>query len=151
MNKVNWESLLALSPEQINDLRLVGYFYIRQGKYDIARSFFETLVILQAQKPLSEQNPYDYQTLGGLYLQLNDSERALRYLDRALNIDSTHLLTKLNRVKCLFVTSSIEEAMSAAQELRQCSDIAICDAAEALQLAHRDLVLVSTDPNGVPS
>ncbi len=139
MDKINWESLLALTAEQVDDLRLVGYHYIRQGKYEIARSFFEALIILQSQKPLAEQSPYDYQVLGGLYLQLSDTERAMRYLDRALSIDATHIPTQLNRVKCLFILQRLDEAMSAADSLRECSILEICNAAEALQMAHREL------------
>lgn len=138
MDKIHWQSFLELTPEQIGDLRLVGYHYIRQGKFDIARSFFEALAILQSQKPLQEQDPYDFQVLGGLYLQLRDYNRALRYFDRALRLDDDHPQTKINRAKSLFILQRYHEAMIAVEDLQHCPIESIRDMAQALQMAHQE-------------
>ncbi len=139
MEKIHWQTFLDLTPEQIGDLRLVGYHYIRQGKFDIARSFFEALAILQSQKSLQDQDPYDFQVLGGLYLQLRDTDRALRYFDRALRLDGDHPQTQINRVKSLFILKRFDEAMQAAEQLRDCQAEPIRDMAKALQMAHQEL------------
>lgn len=139
MEKIHWQTFLDLDQEQIGDLRLVGYHYIRQGKFDIARSFFEALAILQSQRALHEQDPYDFQVLGGLYLQLQDYDRALRYFDRALRLDPDHPQTLINRAKSLFILKRFDEAMKAADQLRSCSVDSIRDMAEALQMAHHKI------------
>lgn len=139
MERINWQTILNLNEDQVSDLRLVAYHYIRQGKYDIARAFLEALAIFQSQRSLDEQDPYDFQALGGLYLQLGDHERALRYLDRALRLSSDHIPTQLNRAKVLFILRRFDEAMVAADELRTCPEPSVSDAAEALQISHREL------------
>lgn len=138
MEKINWQTTLNLTEDQVSDLRLVAYHYIRQGKYEIARAFLEALAVFQSQRTLNLQDPYEYQALGGLYLQLGDHERALRYLERALRLDADHLPTQLNRAKALFILNRLEEAMRAADRLQECSNSSISDAADALRMAHRD-------------
>jgi tetratricopeptide (TPR) repeat protein len=98
------------------------------------------LVVLQSQKPIEEQKAYDYQTLGAIYLQLGDTERALRYLERGLKIDPEHLQTRINRVKALFFLERYNEAMESAKELELVPDREIADMSMALQMAFRDKV-----------
>lgn len=136
MTKVNWNELLGWGVDQIEDLRFVGYHYLRQGRYDISRSFFEALCVIQSQNPVESQDPYDYQTLGAIYLQLGDYARALRYLERALKLDPKDLNTKMNRCKTLFVMNRLHEARQAAKELETCENPEFCDLAQALQMAY---------------
>lgn len=127
-----WRELLGFSDEQIQDLRFTGYFYIRQGKYEIAKVFFEALVIFQSQEILSNQEMYDFKTLGALYLELGKYRRALRYLDRALQFDTADWTIRLNRLYCLFSLHRIEEGLEAAEELQNSPLPHIAGAAEAL-------------------
>lgn len=39
MAKINWLQTLNWNDEQLEEMRYIGYAYVRQGKYDIALSF----------------------------------------------------------------------------------------------------------------
>ena len=130
MSNVNWLEVLGWGTDELDDLRFVGYSYIKQGKYDVAITFFEALTVL------STQNAYDLQTLGALYLQKNNNLMALNYLERALKIDSGHGPTLLNRAKALFALGYKNQAMAQARNLQTNTDPAIADQASALILAY---------------
>jgi tetratricopeptide (TPR) repeat protein len=135
--KVNWLKRLGWDHNQLEDIRFVGYHYIRQGKYEIAQTFFEALIAIIADKPLDEQLPYDYETLGAIYLQLGDNIRSLRYLERSLQMDSNSLDAQLNKIKALIGLKRVHSAMKLAKCLVGCKDPIISDRAEALILAHQ--------------
>ncbi|MDF2577693.1 MAG: hypothetical protein K0S74_1177 [Chlamydiales bacterium] len=123
--QLNW------TPEQIEDIRFVGYSYIRQGAYKIALTFFEALVALDP------RNTYDVQTLGALYLQLNDLEKALKTLNQALALQPNHAPTLLNQAKVLIGLGYKDQALKIAKQLEKNKDSQIADAAGALVLAYR--------------
>ena len=50
MSRINWLEELEWGEDQIEELRIAGYAYLRQGKYDIALKFFKALVILDPQE-----------------------------------------------------------------------------------------------------
>lgn len=128
MAKVNWLDLLEWKEEQIDDVRAAGYAYIRQGKYDIALSFFEALSVLLP------QSAYDAQTLGAIYLQLNQPAKALRFFDRALKLQPNHLPTLLNLSKAFFMLGNKEEGLRVARLIRRGKDKQLASMAEALIL-----------------
>ena len=130
MSNVNWMEVLGWGIDELEDLRFVGYSYIKQGKYDIATSFFEALVVL------SSQNAYDLQILGALYLQKNNNLMALNYLERALKIDPSHTPTLLNRAKALFALGYKNQALVQARNLQKNPDESIANQASALILAY---------------
>lgn len=130
MSSVKWLEVLGWGKEQIEDLRFVGYSYLRQGKYDLALTFFEALVVLD---PISA---YDLQTLGALYLQMGNNLMALNFLERALKVDPNHLPTLLNRVKALFALGYKRQAMTQAKTLETSSESQIANQASALILAY---------------
>jgi len=134
MSLVNWLEVLGWGKEELDDLRFVGFSYIKQGKYEIAMTFFEALVIL------SPSNAYDLQTLGALYLQKNNNLMALNYIERALKIDPTHFPTLLNRTKALFALGYKNQAMAQAKKLLVSADQEIANQASALILAHTTAV-----------
>ncbi len=72
MGRINWLEQMGWTEDHLEDLRYAGYAYIRQGKYDIALPFFEALSVLDP------ESSYDAQTLGALYLQLNNPVKALK-------------------------------------------------------------------------
>ncbi len=82
MSQVDWLSILGWNKDELEDLRFVGYSYIKQGKYDIAITFFEALTIL------SPDSVYDLQTLGALYLQKGNNLMALNYIEKAIKLDA---------------------------------------------------------------
>jgi tetratricopeptide (TPR) repeat protein len=130
MSLVNWLEVLGWGAEELDDLRFVGFSYIKQGKYDIAMAFFEALVIL------SPANAYDLQTLGALYLQKNNNLMALNYIERALKIDPSHFPTLLNRTKALFALGYKNQAIAQARKLLASADQEIANQASALILAN---------------
>lgn len=129
MSKINWRTKLKWNEENIEELRLTGYAYLRQGKYDIAISFFEALVVLDP------ESAYDCQTLGALYVQLNEPLKALKYFDRALKIEADHGPTLLNLTKALLMLGKKDEAMRLAKILSRESNKQISNTAKALLLA----------------
>ena len=130
MGRINWRESLGWSEEQLEDLRFTGYSYIRQGKYDIALPFFEALVVI------NQDNAYDVQTLGALYLQLGQAEKAAKSLDKALKIEGDHGPTLLNLTKALFMLGRTNEALKLAEILSREPDSSIANIAKALILAY---------------
>ncbi len=131
MSSINWKNRLGWTDEHIEDLRYTGYSYIRQGKYDIALAFFEALTILDP------TNAYDAQTLGAVYLQMNQYSQALKSFDRALKLESAdHSPTLLNLAKTFFALGKKEEGLKIVQMLKNDSHPAIANNAKALILAY---------------
>jgi tetratricopeptide (TPR) repeat protein len=130
MGKVNWLKTLGWTQEHLDDMRYVGYAYIRQGKYDIAISFFEALAALDP------ESVYDAQTIGALYLQIENPKKALKYFEKALKLEADHAPTLLNMCKALFMLNKKEEALRLAFILRNEKDPQIANVAKALILAH---------------
>jgi tetratricopeptide (TPR) repeat protein len=130
MGRINWLEKLKWTEEHIEDLRYTGYSYIKQGKYDIALPFFEALTVLD---PTSA---YDAQTLGAIYLQLNQPNKAMIQFNRALKIDSGHPGTLLNVSKAFFMVGKTEEGLKIAHILKNNKDKAVANIAKALILAY---------------
>lgn len=130
MSQVNWLEILGWGEEELEDLRFVGYSYIKQGKYDIAKTIFEALSVF------TPQTPYDLQTLGALHLQLGNNLIALQFIEKALKLDPTHLLTQLNRTKALFLLGFKNQAIEQAKALESSGDPAVAGQASALLLAY---------------
>ncbi|KAF3362194.1 Uncharacterized protein PHSC3_001260 [Chlamydiales bacterium STE3] len=130
MSKINWQRSLGWSEDQLEDLRYAGYAYIRQGKYDIALSFFEALTVLDP------SSSYDAQTLGAIYLQMNNPIKALKCFDKALKLEAEHAPTLLNVTKALFMIGKKGEGLKLAHILEREPDREIANVAKALILAY---------------
>lgn len=130
MSRINWRKELGWTDEHLDDLRFTGYAYLRQGKYDIAISFFEALTVLDP------ESSYDAQTLGALYLQLNNPVKAMKWLDRALKLEADHGPTLLNLCKAFFMLGKKDEGLKLAHILKNEPNLSISNAARALILAH---------------
>lgn len=111
---MDWQNYLELSDDSLEDLRFVGYLYLKQGCYDIAIDFFKALLIL------TPGNLYDLQTLGSLYLQKGKFTDALNYLDKAIKIDPTNYLIILNKAKALFSLGYRTEGLAQAKIVSEC-------------------------------
>lgn len=131
MALVNWRAMLGWSDEQLEELRFSGFSFLREGHYKKALTFFQALIILD---PTST---YDLQTLGALYLQMNQGEKALEMLDQALALDPNHEPTQLNRVKALIMVDDAVQAMEEAKLLEKSDDATIANDASALLFAYR--------------
>lgn len=130
MGTINWAEKLGWTDEHIEDLRYTGYAYIKQGKYDIALTFFEALVILE------HDNAYDLQTLGALYVELSQPEKALKCFDSALKLDTDHTPTLLNLTKAFMMLGKKDEGLRLAHILKNDPSPAISNVAKALILAY---------------
>jgi len=126
MAAANWLEILGWNQEELEDLRFVGYSYLKQGKYDVASAFFEALVIL------SPESSYDLQTLGALYLQTGNHLMALNTIEKALKIAPSHAPTLLNRAKVLFALGYRKQALAQAGMLQSHSDPEVSSLASAL-------------------
>lgn len=130
MTQVNWLEILGWNADELEDLRFVGYSYIRQGHYAMALTFFEALVIL------SVDHVYDLQTLGALYLQTGNNLMALNYLEKAVKLDASHGLTLLNRSKALLALGYKKQGLMQAKILESHSERNISSQAHALAMAY---------------
>lgn len=130
MSSVQWSDILGWDSEAVDDLRYLGYAYLKQGKYDIARSFFEALTTLNG------KNSYDLQTLGALYLEMGKNLQALNTIEQALKLDPQHPETLMNRAKALFALGYRRQALAQANTLLKDSNVAIANQASALLLAY---------------
>lgn len=130
MGNINWLKEMGWSEDQVEDLRNAGYAYIRQGKYEIALPFYNALTVL------NPDNAYDAQTLGALYLQLNNPAKALKAFDKALKLEADHAPTLLNVTKALLMLGKIDEGLKLANILKSEKDPAIANMAKALILAY---------------
>lgn len=130
MAHINWQDLLGWNQTAIDDLRSVAYSYVQQGIYDVALTFFETLVTIDPLKP------YDLQMIGAIHLQLGNGLKALDYLDRALKLDPHHVTTQLNRARTLFILGYKRQGIAQATELEKSPNKTISEEAKALLLAY---------------
>lgn len=128
MNK--WRERLKWGQEHIEDLRYTGYSYVRQGKYDIALPFFEALSIVDP------DSSYDAQTLGGIYMQMNQPTKAMAYFDRALKLEADNPLTLLNIAKTFFMMGQVQDGLKITHILKTNKDQQISNVAKALILAY---------------
>ena len=130
MSEIDWLSILGWNKDELEDLRFVGYSYIKQGNYDVAITFFEALVIL------APESLYDLQTLGALYLQKGNNLMALNYIEKAVKLDPAHYPTLLNRTKALFALGYKRQALAQARALEKCEQEPIAGQAQALLMAY---------------
>jgi len=130
MGSINWKELLGWNSEQLDELRLTGFIFLREGQYPKALLFFKALSLIDP------SSAYDKQTLGALYVQMGLGEEALPALEEALALDPSHEPTLLNRVKALLLQQRKEEALALARALQKSEDISISGDATALVAAY---------------
>ncbi len=130
MGKIDWKKEMEWGDEQVQELRIIGFAYIRQGKYDIALPFFEALHVLDP------DSCYDAQTLGALYVQTNQPAKAVKILDQALKMEADHASTLINLTKALLMMGKKEEGIKLASLLARERDPQIANTAKALLLAY---------------
>lgn len=132
MGRINWRESLKWTEDQLEDLRVVGYAYIRQGKYDIALPLFEALCVIDS------DSAYDAQTLGAIYMQLGNPGKALKCFDKALKLDADHSPTLLNLAKTFFMLGRKKEGVRLANILKNDQNSQIANSARALLLAYQE-------------
>lgn len=126
----NWKEYLKLTDQQIIEIRMAGYSYLRQGHYEKALHFFRALTTL------TPDYIYDWQTLGAILLEMGDYNAALEILENALQMDRDHLQTRFNHATTLLMLGYKKPAHSELLRLLACDDNRIASKAEALLIAH---------------
>ena len=127
---MDWKSELEISDDSIDDIRLVGFTYIKQGCYELAINFFNALTIF------NPDNIYDLQTLGALYLQDGKFLKSLEYLDKALKINPQNDLASLNRARALSSLGYRKEALFQVNNLKNIPNKRVAMQAKALMKAY---------------
>ena len=145
MIAVDWLKELGWGEAQLEEMRLTGYGYVREGKWSDAIILFKALVVLD---PLAT---YDWQTLGALYLQKGESKLALEAVERALELDPADEPTRLNQAKALLVLGRLEEGLLVAEGLTQAKGQPIAQSAEALLLAYSSASTILPTSSSVSS
>ena len=130
MPRRDWKKALELTDDHTEEMRQLAYAYVRQGKYDTALPFFEALTLLEP------DSVYDIQTLGALYVQLNQPRKAIKCCDRALQIDGDHSPTLLNMAKAFFMDGQLQEGMRLARILQKDKDPYVAGNAAALLMCY---------------
>ena len=130
MSKIDWKQKLGWNETHLDELRNIGYSYVRQGKYTIALPLFEALVILDP------ESAYDIQTLGAIYVQINNPKNAIKALTRALQLETDHAPTLLNLAKAFFMDKNIDEGLRLVNILKNDSNPFIAGTAAALNLTY---------------
>ena len=125
-----WKEFLQINDLQIDQIRMAGYAYLKQGHYEKALTFFKALVVLDP------NNPYDMQTLGAIQLEMGDYTIALDTLETALQFDRDHLYTQFNHATALLSLGYKKPAHTALTRLLHCHDSLIASKSEALLMAH---------------
>ncbi|PCI77783.1 type III secretion chaperone [Candidatus Aerophobetes bacterium] len=129
--KEEWLQLLGWNKDNLEDLRFVGYDYIKQGHYSIALNFFGALAKLPTTPEV-----YDIQTLGALYLELGNHRDALHFLEKALGLDPMDETTLLNRAKTLFMLGYTQQGLTQVGRLTHSDDATIRGQALALSQSY---------------
>jgi tetratricopeptide (TPR) repeat protein len=127
---MNWLEALDWNESNLDDIRVVGYSYLKQGHFSFATSCFKALVIL------NPNSAYDNQTLGSLYLQDKRYMLALEYLDKSISLNPKNYLALLNRTRALLSLGYINQAISQAKALQTCPINKIASQASAIVLAY---------------
>lgn len=129
--KKNWLETIGWSQNELEDIRLIAYLYVKQGHYKIALTLFEGLLLLDP------ENIYDLQSIGGIHLQMKNPLLALQFFDRALKTDPNHEPTKLNRMKALLALGYRKQASRMSQDLLNSPNKEYAQTAEALLLSYQ--------------
>lgn len=130
MARRNWKTTLGWTDAHMQEIRLTGFSYVRQGKYEIALPFFEALVAVD---PTSA---YDCQMLGAIYVQTGEAQKAIRILNRALQNEADHSPTLLNLAKAFFMAGRIDEGLRLSKLLSNDPDPYISGNASALIMCY---------------
>ncbi len=127
---MDWLEYLGWPKASLSEIRALGYAYIREGKYDISLELFKIAVIF------SNQEVYDLEMLGSLYLEMGKNIEALHFLDRALQKNPTNFNTQLNRAKALFALGYSKQAISQTKTLLLSSQKDMIEKAQSLLLSY---------------
>jgi tetratricopeptide (TPR) repeat protein len=125
-----WRDVLGWGDIQLNELRFIGYIYLKEGQFEMARRFFEGLVLVEP------DSAYDWRTLGAVYILLNNFPKAIEVLTKALQMEPGHAGAQLNLAKAYLYNGEREKGLEDVKKLTGNPDVPIANDAEALLLAY---------------
>lgn len=126
----DWLHKLGLSENELDDLRVLAYSYIRQGHYTTALKIYRGILVL------SKKAPEDLETFGALLLQTGQHKESIEPLEKVLKIHKDHLKTRLNYAKALLLSGYRQRGIQECLDLMRCQEPRIASDAEALKLAY---------------
>jgi tetratricopeptide (TPR) repeat protein len=124
-------NILGWKKDDLSNLQFIGFSYIKQGKFDIAKTLFEALEVLDP------EDAYNLNTLGGLYIETKEPYKALNVLEKALMLDPQNENSQYNRIQALLSLGFRKQALEACLFLSQGKDPILKSKAEALLLAEK--------------
>lgn len=124
-------NVLGWNQEDLNNLQFIGFSYIKQGKFDIAKPLFEALEVLDP------HNCYNLNTLGGIYIETKEPYKALNALEKALSLEPDNENYQFNKIQALLSLGFKKQALEASLLLAQGKDPILKSKAEALLLAEK--------------
>lgn len=130
MSRVDWCAKLGWGEEQLRGLSCTGWSYLRQGQFETAQTLYRALAALDA------KNPYYFEVLGALALQMGDYQKAVEWLNHALFLDPLHQPSQINKAKALLLLGYRQEGLEVARPLMQSPVQLIADRATALVMAY---------------
>lgn len=102
----NFQEKLGITSQEFNEIGKIGAMYLEQGNFQKARTIFEGLI---------ELNPNDaiaYSALGALYTILEEDYEALKYLTKAIELNSGLIAAYVNRAEVFIRQQKLVEAVA---------------------------------------
>jgi tetratricopeptide (TPR) repeat protein len=127
---VAWREVIGWSQDEIDELRAIGYSYLRQGQYKVAQTFFEALVVLDP------ANLFDLKTLGGLRDIAGDAPGAIDTFTQVLQHAPQDTFALLGLAKAELSAGKQTQAIERLRTLSTSSQKRIALDAQALILAY---------------
>lgn len=105
-----WEDALKKAPESSRPYQRLGVFYSRAGQLDKAIELFQKSLSKRQQKPKQAQVLY-YNNMGNIYRKKHEYEKAMEYLERALEIEPNKKIARENMILVLIGSKKWDEAL----------------------------------------
>ena len=109
------ETTLGWSKRHFDETRSCAYLYFKQGSFDIARKFFQALVLLDP------NSIYDQLMLGSSLLELDETKQALQCFNHVLDLKPDHTQALFLRFKALLALQDNIQAQEIGRMLLQSS------------------------------
>ncbi len=98
------KGILEYSDDELYAIAHIGYYFLKQGKNQEAKTLFEGLVTIDP------RNDYYYRALGVLSFKLDDPEKALRQFGYAIKVNDRNPVAYVNRAEVYIALGRYSEA-----------------------------------------
>jgi tetratricopeptide (TPR) repeat protein len=127
---IAWRDVIGWNQDQIDELRAIGYSYLRQGQLKLAHTFYEALAVLEP------SSLYDLRTLAGLRDLMGNSEGAIEIYNKVLAMEPGDPFSSLGLAKALLASGQQVAALERLRPLSTNPNPRIASDAQALILAY---------------